>query len=233
MIILKSLIFLLISVVIIISGCSYVVSPKSHVIIDWVDFIKVNDITYQAVHSELGRELQEDDLDGNYTTTTFKVSGNIFDSSYRNKNGDAAFLDEGTLIYKVKGYNPNFRLAAKRENEIILYESDNIPDAKTGADYFDISGKVKYISINSEVDGTTELARIEEPENVNKLINLLLSAPVKDDQINGTEGTRYFLAFHLNDGTVTSHVYWHDTGVFFRNIKVQKEFIEIIDRAFE
>lgn len=228
----KSLIFLLISIAII-SGCSGVISPKSHVIIDWIDFIKVNDITYQAVHSESGRELEEDDLDGNYTTTTFKVSGNIYDSSYRNKNGDAAFLDEGTTIYKVKGYKPNFRLAAKRDNKIILYESDNIPDAKIGGDYFDISGKVKYISINSEVDGTTELARIEEPENVNKLINLLLTAPVKDDQVSGIEGTRYFLAFYLNDETVTSRVYWHDTGVFYRNIKVQKEFIEIIDSAFE
>lgn len=123
-------------------------------------------------------------------------------------------------------------MAAIRENKIILFEADTVPNANVGADYLDISGKVEYIGINEDVgDGNTELARIEKPDDVKELIDLLLTSPIKNDDNNGRNGTRYFLAFYLNDGTAIRHAYWHETGVFFRNILVPLEFKEIINSA--
>jgi hypothetical protein len=226
------------SLVFFISGCSNQVSqvPRHEAIIDWIDFLVIDGITDQAFHSRLGRELIEDDLGDSYSIVKFNVSQNVFETGYTIKDGDAAFLKEGTIIYKVNGYSPKFRLAAKRDNEIVLFEVDTNPDAKTGTDYLDIGRKVKYIGINSEEDGTTELARIQNSSDVEKIVNLLLSSPIKkndSNKNNGIEGTRYFLAFYLEDGTVTTRVYWHDDQIFYRDIKVPIEFNEIINKAFE
>lgn len=95
----KTLILLIISGVIIISGCTNVVDKGQHTDIEWVDFIKFNEITYLASHSKLGRDLIEDDLGESYSTVTFNVSNNVNETGYKSKNGDAAFLDEGTKIY--------------------------------------------------------------------------------------------------------------------------------------
>jgi len=84
------------------SGCrSGTVSQVSK--IDWVDFLKLNDITYAGSWnavltdpSKIGKEVGK---------VRFKVEGNIHDSGYQIKNGDAAFLEKDTAIFEVIGYS--------------------------------------------------------------------------------------------------------------------------------
>ena len=65
----------------------------------------------------------------------------------------------------------------------------------------DIKGKVRYIGVNSSIDGTTELAAIRDPEEVHSLVSMVMEAPLErapgsfDDS-----GKVYFLAFYLEDG---------------------------------
>jgi hypothetical protein len=38
-------------------------------------------------------------------------------------DGDAAYLDEGTALHAVRGHRPNFRLAARRDGRLVLFEA--------------------------------------------------------------------------------------------------------------
>jgi hypothetical protein len=90
--------------------------------IDWVNFVQVGTTQYVA---GLGSPdtLQDADLGPVYAHVKFKVSGNICDSNYRPKDGDAALLDPGTPIYQVSGSPPNERLAARLNGRILLYRA--------------------------------------------------------------------------------------------------------------
>jgi hypothetical protein len=188
--------------------------------IDWVDFIKLNDITYLKVRQSI--TISENDL-FLYGEIKFNVAGNVNNSNYKIKNGDAAYLEAGTPVYSLTGYAPGFRLVAKENQAFFIYEADSNPKAKNGSDLLDIGGKVAYISINSEIDGTTELAAIKEQTQVNDLIRMILEAPVDQESLKmGSE--RYFLEFHLNDGTTTKRSYWLDTELLSRGIQLPEEF---------
>lgn len=82
------------------SGCRF--GTVSHSIIEWVDFLKLNGITYTGTWhaaltdpSKIGKEIGK---------VRFKVDENVHDTGYKTKDGDAAFLEKGTLIYEVMGY---------------------------------------------------------------------------------------------------------------------------------
>jgi hypothetical protein len=195
-------------------------------LIDWVDFIKFNNITYLR-SGEVQTSFIDEDL-YYFDEVKFKVAGNVNDPNYRSKNGDAAFLEKGMDIYSLTGYSPDFRLIAETGAEMILYEADTNPRAKKGADLLDIGGKVKYIGINSGIDGTTELASINEEWLVLELVDMILEAPV-DQDFQSSRGVQYFIAFYLNDGTVVKRSYFIGSGNLHRGIMLPDEFGRIID----
>ena len=99
----------------------------------------------------------------------------------------------------------------------MFFEADVNPAARTGADLLDIRGRVRSIGINSPEDGRTELASIDDPEMVERLVEIVLSAPV--DQSRGDHaGERYFIDFHLEDGTTVNRSYWLESGELSRGI---------------
>lgn len=110
-------------------GCA---SGPTIVSIEWVDFIKFNDITYIRVHQ--GVSVNEKDLSP-YGEIKFKTAGNVESLKYEIKNGDAAFLEAGTLVYSLTGYAPTFRLVARQNQELFIYEVDTNPQAKKGSDF--------------------------------------------------------------------------------------------------
>jgi len=103
------------------AGCS-LTSPftSTAVAIDWVDFVQFNGVTYVR-NIESDAPLQEADLGAQYATVRFKLSGNVDDPSYHAKDGDAAFLEPGTIMYEVRGYAPTVRLATHVDGQIALY----------------------------------------------------------------------------------------------------------------
>lgn len=195
--------------------------------IDWVDFIRFHGITYIRSSDQT---LKNASLGAQVDTIQFKLEGNVQDPNYQMKDGDAAFLDSGTAVYAVKGYKSTFRLAVHGKNGPILYEVDTNPAAKKGADLLDIDGKVQSISVNSEQDGTTELGTIKDVQQVETLVRMILAAPV--DQTQGPQGSkRYFLAFHLLDGTTVLRAYWLDSNELSRGIHLPKDFSVTIGRV--
>ena len=95
---------------------------------------------------------------------------------------------------------------------------------------FDIEGKVTSITINSETDGTTPLATIDDPDQVAALVALLLAAPI-DHDLPLVDGPRHFIAFHLADGTQVTHVYWIETRAFHRGIMLPPQFDTAVEQA--
>lgn len=198
--------------------------------IDWVNFVRFGGIEYLAQSVALGRAPSEADLGAVYEKVGFKLDGNVGDPSYRPKDGDAAFLDAGTPVYTVKGYAATFRLAAHFAGRLTFYEANSNPNAKTGADLLDIDTKVQSIGVNSEKDGTTQLAAISDPERVAALVALVLASPI-DQNRQESGGASYFIAFYLKDGTAVARNYWADSGQLVPGILTPPEFRAAVEQA--
>ncbi len=181
--------------------------------IDWISFVHSGGIDYATPVERNGRALTPADLGPRVATVCFQVADHVEVPTYRVKDGDAAFLTPRTPLYAVRGYRPTFRLAARQEGQLTLFEVDSNPGARRGGDLFDIGGKVRYIGVNSEVDGTTELAAIRDPRTVQALVDQILTAPVAWRLTDADErGPQYFLAFHLTDGTAVIRSFWTSSG---------------------
>lgn len=208
------------------SGCG-----GSAVQIDYVDFVQVGGITYVASGGPApgSHQLQESDLGAVYGQVKTKLNGSQ-DPNHRLQDGDSAFLSPGTQVYRVAGYRPTFRLAARHDGRLFLYEADTNPAARFGADLLDLEGKVGYIGINSPSDGTTQLATVKEPALVKTAVALVEQGAVDQSTQPGGRA-RYFIDFHMIDGTEVTRAYWPETGLLGRGIHVPDAFRSIVETA--
>ncbi len=207
-------------------------NAQTSIQIDWVNVIEFGRITYNGNLAHAGRPLSGSDLGPMFATVKFKLDGNVHDPGYQLKDGDAAFLDAGTIVYTVKGYTASFRLAAYENKSLMLFEADTNPGAKKGADLLDIGGKVQYIGINSEQDGSTQLASIKDSQQVATLDAMVLEAPVDQNALR-QEGPRYFLTFYLKDGTAVTRSYWLHSGELARGILLPETFSLAVKHALQ
>jgi hypothetical protein len=121
----------LFAVILLLSGCNSNGSPEKsaiiehNTIIDWVDFLKLNNISYtgswQAAltdPSKLGEEIGK---------VAFQVADHVHDPHYITKDGDAAFLAIGTVVRAISDY-PNHEIVAVQDAHAIggykLYVED-------------------------------------------------------------------------------------------------------------
>jgi hypothetical protein len=92
---------LFIFLLIILTGCR--TTPFSgQAVIDWVDFIKWQDIEYNGIYS--GVLADEKYIGEKLGTVKYKVADNVTNPNYKIKNGDAAFHEKGTQIFSIKGH---------------------------------------------------------------------------------------------------------------------------------
>lgn len=198
--------------------------------IDYVDFVQLGGITYVAAGppTASGRQLQDADLGAEYGQVKVKLEGSQ-DPNHQIQAGDSAFLAPGSPVYRVNGYWPAFRLAARHDGRLVLYEADTNPSARVGADLLDLSGKVGFVGINSETDGTTVLGAIKDPAVVQTLVDLVEQGPV--DQSAQPAGKSYVIDFHMVDGTEVARAYWPEAGLLERGIHVPDAFRSIVESA--
>ena len=201
-------------------------------IADWLHSIQFGGITYLAKGS-LGepiitkgeRALTIEDLGSEIYRVAFRIEG----YSGSHQDGDATYLNPGTPIHAVKGYSPEFRLAALEDGTPRLFEADTHPEAESGEALLDIRGKVTSIDVLSttnsiKVLGTkvengedVVLGKIEEERAVKRFVELVLESPI-DQGRRDHEGPRYFLYFRLADGTSVVRAFWLESGEISRGI---------------
>ena len=214
--------------------------------VDYIDFVKANGITYIGVNyfnegAGIGRTLVDADLGPEQFRVKQMLSSGSRGPDYRPDDGDSAFVPAGEPVYAVKGYATTFRLAARRDGKVALYEADSNPAAKTGRDLLDIDGKVVGIALVSGKDGRTILGRITERARIDDLVRLVLSAPVNQNPppqsptpprtplpmptpTFAEPDYGFAVAFQLADGSATQRRYDMEGGVLHRGIHVAGAF---------
>jgi hypothetical protein len=197
------------------------------VIIDWVDFVQWNGITYLAATGPAAAAgASAPALGAEVATTKRKLADNETDPHHRIQDGEAAFLAAGTAIYSLRDYKTSFRVAVKGATGIVIYEADTNPKARTGADLLDLDGKVDYLGIRD--DHNAELATIHDSAVVPRLVGLILHGPVDQSIQPPPNGPRYFVAINFRDGTQTVRAFWPSTGLLSRGIIAGPEFAHFI-----
>jgi hypothetical protein len=198
---------------------------------DYVNFVKLNGITYTADRPLVGRTLGDGDLGPVHARVRCSLREKMDPARGGLQDGDAAYLEAGSPLYQVGGYRPSFRLAARQDGRLVIFEADTNPRARVGRDLLDLEGKVRRISVNSRADGTTELAAITDPGQVAGMVGMLLAGPVDQRGQPAGEQPVRLLAFHLLDGTAMVRIYDPGNRRVERGILVPRRFGELVQAA--
>lgn len=88
--------------------------------IDWVDFVKLKQGHYTGMSEAAIADaaLITEDVVGK---VKFKVGDVVTNGKYKTQLGDAAYLEKGTKLYRVEGYDPAELIAAADEQSINGY----------------------------------------------------------------------------------------------------------------
>lgn len=172
-------------------------------VVEWVDFLMINDIKY--VHSpEDGPDVNEKQLGDEVGRVGYTLNENAC-SDHVSQNGDAAYVPAGTAIYVMKGYKPEFRVIADNK----LYQASENVNAATLGDLLDIEGRMAKVSLESGRDGSA--IGDFSGEASEQFVRQLLALPYVgwDAVYNKTRHeSGVFLRVHLQDGTSLQLVYY-------------------------
>ena len=169
------------------------------------DYASVSSPSGDSLDDEdLGPKLAELTLEGNEQspspTTTYSAIPNV------------------VPVYAIKGYDTSFRVAARMGDGLIMFEVFSNPKANTASDVLDIGGKVSSIGIahwGGPVAGGRRVGGIEDPEEVEQVVQGLMDAPLKPTgpDYYGTKNPNHFsIYFELKDGGFVGQNYRMDTG---------------------
>ncbi|WP_045524609.1 hypothetical protein [Neobacillus niacini] len=210
------------------SSCNQIIGCPDGAI-EWVDLLKINDVTYQHQFEEASDEPLSTQIEKGEPVgkVTYKMADNAC-SDHKMRNGDAAYLEKGTTVYAVRGYPSSFMVVANDK----VYVADQKKDAKTIGDIYPIKDLVKDIHVESTDDGR----RIHtfSPEAKEKFLNEWLLLAVTDHmemyKEKAFEGNRIFLGIELKNGISFRELYWSDTNAFHRGAYGNKKIQEVINQ---
>ncbi|MFC5772706.1 hypothetical protein [Ectobacillus antri] len=171
---------------------------QRHAIIEWVDFIKWNNAKYQGISTGT---LADTSLIGEEVgKIKFRINDNIYDPEYKAKNGDAAFLEAGTVLHQVKGH-PEL-LAVKDTKKVngyyIYYKDKSLENYKWH--YKDMpKQEVKKITVHARDNANIQLIReITDPSEIERMFRLLEEGHVQEVAIS-EEAKEYEVSFYTNE----------------------------------
>lgn len=204
--------------------------PNCTAIIDYVDFVRHDGIFYSASYASFGRPIGSSDLGPERFRIKNTLSVTNCDPHHQPVDGDAAYVPTGEPVFAVKGYAPTFRVAARHNNTLTLYEAESNPAARRGADVMDIEGRVKSIALLDQKTGRTPVSRITDRSRVDSLVRIIAGASIDPTMAQSTGPVDYVqIAFELDDGTVTVRAYERVVGVLSRGIQVGTAFGAAVD----
>ncbi|TNJ63651.1 hypothetical protein FE784_24695 [Paenibacillus hemerocallicola] len=230
----KRLGLLLITATLLLSACNTPTKEKGCASdVDWVDFIKFNDIMY-GFTGHLQTSKPNVKLGPKIGEVKYKLTGNAC-SNHEVQHADAAFLPVGTPIYEQLGYKHEFRLIAGDK----IYQVMVNPKAKFVKELYDIEGKVEKITIFR--DTHDQDIRTIEQSKTNALTNLFLEREIigfEEIFKRGVPKTEYqfFIDFHLKDGTAVRSLYRSASEIMNPGVLLgagmEKELKEIIKKEW-
>lgn len=179
-------------------------------------FLRLNGLTYQAVErytkpSQLGPEhaavRRAVPIDWEQVEAE---SDFVANPGGQLREGDSTLHAAGTKIYRLRGYQPEYKLAAydpDEEKHILVYEPEGGRlDFETGADLFDLRGEVQSIDVMDPSEAANEGALAEgsitDPVRVRRLVEMVLAAPKEPNAARSNEHQELYVAYTLRNGTV-------------------------------
>src|SRR4051812_40189348 len=170
-----------------------------------------------------GRELTEADLGPVQTYIKHEVkSGRILLGER-----DAGKLPVGTPIHAVARYASTFRVAARVNGGVRLYEAGPHEGLTKGADLLDIEGQVVAIELFA-VQGA-RFTRIERLDRVALLVRMVTEATVDMSPPWGVTGETVAITFELTDGTRTTRYLDRARARFADVLDVGTRFAVVVD----
>ncbi|WP_217585873.1 hypothetical protein [Lentibacillus saliphilus] len=191
-----------------IAGCEGTLPQKGHTIIDWVDFVKINDIQYHASYSAVIAD--ETFIGEKIGEVAFNVDDNITNPSYDIKNGDAAYLEEGTNLYLVKAM-PGY-IAVKDPYKINGYK------LYLNKDY--VSRDVPLHFKNIDMTTVTKIEIYDgarEPQLLNALSDQEDVSALVDILANGEVTSRYTPNTSKGDPDRYQIIFYHSMPIAYYN----------------
>ena len=196
------------------------------------DYISFDGVDYVRWAEEPGRPLERGDLGPEFGVVACSFGEDSRSCPYGIDAG-AAFMPAGTRIHAVRGYATDFRLAAVWKDRIFLYQAWRNPRARTGADLFDIAGRVRRIEVRRGDHAPVEAdpaATIDDAQNVESLVEILVRAAVRRPSPHPAGETRYWLTFWLVDGTTLGRPYFPESGELLGGVVLPAEFRALVER---
>lgn len=202
-------------------------------VIEWVDVLMINDIKYEHHFPDASDEqssivIEKGEKLGD---VTFMMSENAC-SDHVMKNGDAAYLPEGTSIYEVKGYPSSFIVTAG--DNVFVVDENKI--AKTAGELYPFDGLVKNIHFESTEDGSRLHTFSEESKKqfIEAWYPLVLGDLDTLYKTSKFEGERVFIEMELTNGVSFRLLYWLDSNTFPRgaigNDEIQTVIVSELDK---
>ncbi|WP_019241008.1 MULTISPECIES: hypothetical protein [Bacillus] len=207
---------LCIMALLLLSSCSFMsnnIACPPEAQIDWVDTVMINNIVYQyhfpdpddkklPILINKGNEIGK---------VTYRMAERAC-SNHKMKNGDAAFIEEDSPIYELKGYPTNLTVVA--DNKVYIVEENK--KAKTVEELYPLEGLVKNIYIESTEDGRrlSAFSQTTKEDFLASWYKLKLEKHESLYKQGKFEGERIFIGIELKNGVSFREVYWSDTNVF-------------------
>ncbi|MEH7254273.1 hypothetical protein V7111_19305 [Neobacillus niacini] len=190
----------------------------SQTIIDWVDFIKWDGITYNGIYS--GALADKEYIGEKIGEVKFKVADNVTNPNYKIRNGDAAFHEKGTELFAIKGY-PEF-IAVKAPSDINgyrIYYSRDDTEYKWHFKNMPIE-KVNHIEIYLAYipEGARKIADLNIPEDVKRFLEILNTSKENSNFQADTEHgdpTYYEMVFYTDEPIAHKFSLQFDGTTFF------------------
>jgi hypothetical protein len=190
--------------------------------IDWVPFVRVKGLKFLKTFSPAAT-VPVSDLGDIAITVECTIGEMVSSPNYRPRDGDAAFLAAGTELREIRGYRPDFRLAAWEDNTWHVYEVDDVADADTGEDMLDLVTAVHLVEGDR---GEGILRTVDDEDRVAAIVQAVLAAPVLTEGSNLydrlADESPVFVRFDMVDGTAVQRAWHVKSGMPWRRIEAPK-----------
>jgi len=176
--------------------------------IDWVDFVKLKNNQYTGLHNAIIADpaLVTDEVVGE---VKFKVADIVTNASYRIQPGDAAYLDIGTKLYRVEGYDTSVLIAAIDERSINgyrLYVANDQRDPFKTSFREGMKKNIEKIEWYSLEDGKSPLVVLDAARS-NELVTLLQEGEPKLSSNNNNGYQQNYYKLYIFNGEPIAYSY--------------------------
>ncbi|MEX0782848.1 MAG: helix-turn-helix transcriptional regulator [Dehalococcoidia bacterium] len=208
-------------------GCSEEARIRFGVIggaLTMTSFVRLNDRTYEA-NPNVG-SLDSGDL-GPVVGEVLLTPNPRGNACFRFVEGASVGLVKGTELRQVGSYDPAFRIGADVGGVLRLFERTSTESAATGADLFDIEGRVETVVLRSYENGQPVAWQTGDPDVIALLVDGILAAEVAEPQSNGYGVS--VLELTLHDGSRVMRAYERRANYLDAGIMLPASFAQAVE----